>query len=148
MDYYYDICDKTIRNKNENNHLQGLTHNEFEKCIRIRNPIKSPDFFDIDKKFNEYITNDNKKYDLYLTKFDFELDFDANCKSYVGSANIEFYLYVECKFQYNTTICLRKRFLLGSIETFSERRFKFSHFYEMIITTNSKKRYMNYEYYI
>ena len=38
-------------------HLQCLTHNEFDTCIRIKHTIQNPDFFDINPIFNEYLTN-------------------------------------------------------------------------------------------
>ena len=35
-------------------------------------------FFKIDEIFNDYITNDNKKFDLYLVKCEFEVEFINN----------------------------------------------------------------------
>ena len=55
MDYYCDICDETNKIKSKNKHLQRLTHNEFEKCIRIKHFIGYPNFFDTDAIFNQYI---------------------------------------------------------------------------------------------
>ena len=40
MDYYCDICGKTNKPESENEHLQSLTHSEFEKCIRIKHTMK------------------------------------------------------------------------------------------------------------
>ena len=34
MEYYCDVCDRTIKIKSKSKHLQSLTHNELEKCIR------------------------------------------------------------------------------------------------------------------
>ena len=56
MDYFCDVCDKTIISKSKNNHLKSLTHIQ-EKSFRIYHTIKNPYFFDIDKIQNDYITN-------------------------------------------------------------------------------------------
>ena len=39
MDYYSDVCDKTIEIKSESKHLRILTHNQFEKCLRIKRAL-------------------------------------------------------------------------------------------------------------
>ena len=135
MDYYCDICDKTIKSKSKL--LRSLSHIEFDKCIRTKHTIEYPDFFDMDKIFKDYITNRNKKFDLYLVRYDFQIFFDE-----------EFYPRIQSEFQYNTKSFLLKRFLLNWIEYFSERGHKFSQIDEMNITTVSNKRYMNYEIYI
>ena len=57
-------------------HLQSLTHNKFEKCIRRKYNIQNPDFFDKDEIFNAYFHCHNKKFELYLDKYDFKLIFD------------------------------------------------------------------------
>ena len=45
MDYYSDVCEKTIKVKSKSKHLQSLTHNENEKCIQTKHTIESPDFY-------------------------------------------------------------------------------------------------------
>ena len=57
--------------KSRSKHLQSLTHNKLEKCIRIKHTIENPDFFDLYEVFNNYITN-HKKIDFYLLKDDFK----------------------------------------------------------------------------
>ena len=65
MDYYCDIYDKTIKTKSKNKHFKSLTHNELEKCIRIKHTIENPDFLEIDKIVKVYNTKHIKKIDLY-----------------------------------------------------------------------------------
>ena len=36
MDYYCDVCDKTIKLKSETKHLQSLTHNKIDQCVRVK----------------------------------------------------------------------------------------------------------------
>ena len=73
MDYYCDVCDKTI--KSQIKYLKSLSHTELDNRIKTKHTIKNPGFFDIDSIFNEYITRHSKKFDLYLVKYDFKLFF-------------------------------------------------------------------------
>ena len=76
MNYYFSVCDKTITPKSKNNHFESLTHNPYEKSIRINHSIENPNVFDIDKIFNDYITNHKKKFDFCLFKCDYKLVFN------------------------------------------------------------------------
>ena len=76
IEYYWDVCDKSINVEGKKKHVQFLTHNEFEKCIQTKHTIEEPDFFDVDAIFHEYITNHNKNFDLYPNKCHFKLFFD------------------------------------------------------------------------
>ena len=53
----------------------------------------------------------------------------------------EFHPHIQSEFQYNNTIFHLERYILHWIEYFGERGQKFSHIYEMSITTISNKRY-------
>ena len=68
MEYNCDVCDKTTKIRYKRKNLLSLTHIEFDKCINIKHTIENPNFFDIDEIFDVYITNHNKKFDLYLVK--------------------------------------------------------------------------------
>ena len=57
MKYYCDVCDKTTKLKPKHTHVKSLTHNPCEKRFRINHTIKNPNFLDLDRIFNEYITN-------------------------------------------------------------------------------------------
>ena len=87
MNYYCDVCDKTIKIKSKNKHLQSLTQNKIEECIRIKQTIRSPDFFDVYEILNKYITNNNKELDLYLDIYDFSLVFDTDFYPHSNSEN-------------------------------------------------------------
>ena len=58
------------------NNLRISFSSQREKYIRTKHTIKNPNFFDIDKILNDYITNNNKKYYLFLIKCDFKLIFN------------------------------------------------------------------------
>ena len=71
MDYCCDVCDKTNELKSKNSHFKSRTHIQYEKSFRINHSIENPYFFNIDKIFNDYITNHLKDFDLYLVKCHF-----------------------------------------------------------------------------
>ena len=87
--------------------------------------------------FNEYITNHHKKINLYLVKYDSKLVFDK-----------EIYPHIKSGLQNNLIIFYLKRCLLFWIEYFTERGHRFSHIYEMCITTVRNKLPMSCEFHI
>ena len=137
MNYYCEICHKTIKLNSKNNHLKSFTHIQYEKAIQIIQTIENPSFFNVDKIFNDFITNHTTRFDFYLFKCDFKLDFDNDFKPRIKT-----------DFYYNTIIINLKRHLLYWIDYFSYRRHKFSHINQMINKTIGDKRNMNYENYI
>ena len=116
MKYYCDPCDKPVKLKSKNKHLQTLTHNDFQKRIRIKHTIENSDFFETDEIFDVYNTNHNKEFGLYLVIYYFIFVFDK-----------DFYPQVISDFQYKTMIFPFKQVLLGCIESFSERGKIFTH---------------------
>ena len=76
MNFYCDICEKTIKLKSKNNHFESLTHIQYETSFRIKHTIQNPKFFDVDKLFSDSISDHNKKFDLYLVKCDFKIVFN------------------------------------------------------------------------
>ena len=118
--------------------LISLTHNQTKNPFRIKHTIKSPNLFVIDKTFYEYITDHNKKYNLFLAKCDFKLIFNNDLSKPI---------LIETDFYHNTGFNLR-RFLLNKIDIFIEKRYILSHIDEMNITTINDKTFMTYKYYI
>ena len=109
---------------------------QYEKCFRINHTIKNPNFFDVDKISNDYTTNHNKKFELFLVGVDFKLYFDwfiPNIQSY---------------FHFNFSIFNLKQYLLYWINHFLERVDKFSHIIEMNNKTISDKINISYKYYM
>ena len=70
-DYCY-ICEKPIKIESKNEYLQSLTHAQLSEDVQVKHTIKNPDFSDIDKRFNDYITNHNKKFYLCFVKNDLD----------------------------------------------------------------------------
>ena len=136
MDYYCDVCDKTIKLKSKNNHLKSISHIQYEKCFRISHTNKTPDLFHVDKLFNVFITNHNKKTHVYLIQCDFSLVFNNDFKPHIKT----FYYQ-------NSTFMNMKRLLLNWIDFFTERGHEFSHNNEMNTSTINDKLNMSYENY-
>ena len=110
-----------------------------EKPFRIKHTIKNQNFFVIDKISNEYMTNHNKKYYIFLFKYDFKLIFNNDFLQPI---------HIKTNFHNNTDPINLKRYLLYQIDNFIEKGLEFSYIDEMNITTLNDKMYMTYHYYI
>ena len=106
MNYYCEICDKTMEHKSKNVHLKSFTHIEYEKSLQLTYTIINPDFFDIEKVFDGYITNHNEKIHFYFVKCDFKLDLN------------KFTPHIKTKSYHNNSIVNLKRNLLHWIDYF------------------------------
>ena len=73
MNYYCCVCDETIKLKSKNNHPNSPRHNHLEKTLRTNHTINIPKFSNIDKMFNDYITNHDKIFFCFF-KCDSKLD--------------------------------------------------------------------------
>ena len=85
---------------------------------------KNPNFFDVDKIFNDYITNHNKKFDLCLINCGFKLEFDK-----------EFNPHIKTHLNFNISPNNLKQKIPTCIEYFIVRGYKFFHINKM----NNKK---------
>ena len=72
--------------------MKFILHIQDKKCFRIKHTIKNPNFFVIDNIFIDYITNHDKKFNLYLVKCDFKLNSN------------NFNPHIKTEFYHNTTI--------------------------------------------
>ena len=63
MDYYCEVGDIFLKPLNKYKHFKSITHKELNKGIHIKLTIENRDKNDIDKPFNEYIIQHNKKHD-------------------------------------------------------------------------------------
>ena len=137
MHYFCDVCEKTINIKSERKHLQSITHNALGKCIWTKHTIKILDFSDKDELFNNYITNQNKKFDSNLVKYDFQFSSDG-----------AFYPHIRSDLRIGQSKIHSKKISLHWIEYFIRTGHPFSHIYEMNIMTISNKKYITHEFYI
>ena len=84
-----------------------------KKCIQRYHTIKNPNFFDVDEKLNDYVTNHKKQVDLYLVKGESELAFT------------NFATHFKTEFQDKTSNNYMKRSLIFSVESFVSRGYIF-----------------------
>ena len=105
-----------------------------EQCIKsITNTnyiIDNPDFFDINKMYEDHNTNHNRKIVSYLIKSYIKLSFN--------NPNLP----IKTQFHYNTLIIHMKSSLLYWIEYFDIKGYKFSRIIEMNMKTLSDKNYL------
>ena len=85
MEYYCDVCDKTIKIKFKRKQLQGLTQKDLGKCQQKTTPPEILIFFDIDELCNNYITNHKKNFELHLIKSELKLLFDGELYPHIES---------------------------------------------------------------
>ena len=134
MSHYCTICDKTIKLKSKNKHFISLYRREYEKLNQIVYTIKNPNSFDVDNLFNDLIINHIKKFDLYLDKVDFKLDFDNNLEAHIKTdihlniSPINFKLFLSHRidsivlngyiFSHITEMSIKKQFLIKRIMSY------------------------------
>ena len=116
----------------------SLSHNQTKNPFRIKHTIKNPNFFVIDKISNGFVTNHNKKQNLFLAKCDFKLIFNNDPLKPI---------LIETDF-YHTTLNNLRRYSLYKIDNFIEKGFIFSHLDEMNIATINDKMFMTFNLYI
>ena len=116
----------------ENKYLDSLSDDEFGECIHIEKTNTNTSYFIID----DFISNYNKIFDLYLVKYEFEVEF------------INFTDFIKSEYFSNTSIVIMKKYLIYHIYLVISRGFNFSIVSTMKNKTLNKKSYMNYNYYI
>ena len=104
-----------------------------------KTPLKIPIWFDIDKIFNDDITNHNQKYYFFLIKCDFILIINNDFSKPI---------HIETNFYHNILLNNLKRYFLDHIESLIDKGHIFSHTDEMNILNVNAKRYMTYDNYI
>ena len=98
-----------------------------------RKKNQNPHYFKRDEIFNDYSTHYNEKFDLYLVKFEFEVEF------------INFTDFIETEYFFNTSIVSMKNYLMYYIYWGISNRRAFSHIHKMKIKTIGNIRYMKYK---
>ena len=115
-----------------NNYRAGLVKDNI-KFMYMRYIINKIDINNFDKIFNNYITNHNKKFDLYYINCEFLIE------TYNRLVNIEI------NFHHNTDYINLKSYLFFYTES---HRIKFFNIKHMIINTISCLCNMTYKYYL
>ena len=71
---YCDIYDIIILKKSKRRRLQSQPHFEINKSISINHSVRKPDFFEIHDENAEHTMKTDKKYEICLVFYDFELN--------------------------------------------------------------------------
>ena len=66
MSYFCESCDKKIKLKSKSKGFKSRTHKEYEKLVQLNHTTQNPNFFDVDKVFNDFITNQTKNLNYIL----------------------------------------------------------------------------------
>ena len=101
-----------------------------------RKKIKNPNYFKKDEIFDDYITHNNKKFDLHLVRCKFEVKI------------INYTDFIETEYFFNTSIVNMKKYSLYHVYHVIYRGRKFSHISKMKFKSILIVRYMNYKYYL
>ena len=89
MDYYCECCDKTIKLKSKNKHFTSKAHNGFHRCDHMKISIENTNINNIGEIVCSYIIEHYRKYEYFLVKCVFELNFsDYEICPHVESENI------------------------------------------------------------
>ena len=76
MDYYCEVCDTSIKAKSKYKHFESNVHKEFDNCKYILLSLKDIHIKDVEEAFYSYNIKQNKKFDYYLVKCQFNLVFN------------------------------------------------------------------------
>ena len=76
MGYVLEICLGNVKAKNKYKQFISKSHTELDKCKHIIFSLKDIDINDVNEAFYLYTIEDNKKFDFYLVKCEFELVFN------------------------------------------------------------------------
>ena len=61
-----DLCDKSIKIKSKENHLNSQNHKLLTKSIICKYTVKNPSFLHLEDILKSFVDNYNKKFELYL----------------------------------------------------------------------------------
>ena len=135
MDYYCEVCDKTIKLKYKKKHLNAKSHTALSMSVVNRHCVKNSELIEIEKK---HVNNYNKKFCLYEIICEWKMEFiDTTVR--VKSKRM-------CNIERHHSILTR--YLTMKIKYFNRLGLKFSHTSEMIVTFISSLLNMTYEHYL
>ena len=122
MDYFCMLCDKSVKLRHKNKHLNTNKHRALSDSIITRYHIENPGFFEIEYILDKCIDDYDKKFRLCI----------IICKWKLKFTNITFHVKSERMFIVGK--CCLKKYLLSKIDYFTSSEYKFSHISEMTIT--------------
>ena len=79
MDYYCDICDKTIRRKSKTKHIRSKSHLYMSSYVKQKHTIGNVYWKDFEKILRDYVDGNRLKFPVFKTLIECEL-YDENIK--------------------------------------------------------------------
>ena len=67
MDYYCDICDKTIKRKSKTRHIKSKSHLQMKSYIREKHTIGDVYWKDLYRAIREYVNTNRLKFPIFKT---------------------------------------------------------------------------------
>ena len=138
LNFYCDVCDKSIKMKSKRKHLVSKFHKRLYHSIVTKYVIKNSEFFKIEDILWKHVDNYQKDFEYLVIICEWKLVFDNNI------------IFCEKTKEYNNTYHIRdlKIFLLEKVNYYEDDDYKFSHISEMNTTFLTNLRCMTYQNYI
>ena len=138
MDFLCKVCVREIL-ENESERTQDIAtlRKGYDRCLYTKHTINNVILDEFDKILNQYISHHKKKFDLYIYKLTFSLEFSNNslkCK--------------ETNYRLNKDDNHRKCLLLRCIEYFTSKGYRFCNINHITIDSINDKCNMTYEYFV
>ena len=67
-DHYCDVCNKTIKLKNEKKHFATKSHKDLSMCVVDKYCVKDPKFYKIQNILNRHVNEYGKKFHSFKFK--------------------------------------------------------------------------------
>ena len=139
MDLLCPVCDRSIIEKpSEYNEYIDSMRKKDDKSLYEKYTINNINLDEVDKIKSDYVTIHDKKFDFYLVKCEFVLEFDNN-----STTNIQ------TDYCYNMDDLTKiKSYFLYGIDCFKSRGYKTYNINQMSNKSLSDKCNMTYKYYM
>ena len=73
MDYYREVCDKTIKRKSKTKHIKSKSHLHRKSYVREKHTIGNVYWKDFYRVIREYVDNNRLKFPIFKTLIECEL---------------------------------------------------------------------------
>ena len=134
-DCFCNLCDKTIKLKHKEKHLNTKSHMDLSESIFTKYCVKIPELIEIEKKTQKHVNSYSKRFEFYQTICKWKIKF------------VDTIIHVKSKRTYsNGSRCGLIRYLLRNIDYFKRQGLIFSRILEMNITFITSLGLLTYEY--
>ena len=137
MDYYCEVCDKTIKLKNKTKYLNTKSHTDLFMAVINRYCAKNQELFEEEEILKKHVNIYFKKFEMYNTYKNWKLQF------------VDSIIHVKSRDLCSGQDCSKKiGYLKRKNECFRRFGLELSHIYEMKISFKTHLRYLTYTHYL